>query len=71
MPLVIRQKPRVFLVHQRRGDDEIGRSPIAGHRDIPNDGDAQERLDVGIMRHGLKRILFAAAFVAFIRYDVR
>src|SRR3990172_1984972 len=46
----------VFAIHERRGDHEISRSPIAGNRNIPYHGHAQEGLDVGIMRQGFERI---------------
>jgi hypothetical protein len=35
---IIRNYPLVFFDHQRRREDEIGGSSIAGDRDVPDDG---------------------------------
>src|SRR6202035_2447843 len=43
-------------VHQRRGNDEVRGRPVAGHRDVADDRDPQQGLDVGVMRLWLQRI---------------
>jgi hypothetical protein len=49
--------PRLVpLEHQRRGNHEIGRAAIARHRDVPHNGHSKQRLDIGIVGLGLKRI---------------
>ena len=46
----------VFLGHQGGGNQEIRGRPVAGHRDIPDDGDPEEGLDVGVVGHRLEGI---------------
>src|SRR5262245_7622383 len=43
------QSPFIRLVHQRTGEQEIGRGAIAGDRDVIDDGQAQQRLDVDVV----------------------
>ena len=42
--------------HQRRGDHEVCNIPVAGNRDIADHRDAEQCLDVWVMRMWLQRI---------------
>jgi len=46
----------VAAAHQRRGDHEVCGGPVAGHRDIADHRDAEQRLDVRVMWMWLERI---------------
>jgi hypothetical protein len=46
----------VLALHQRRGDDEIGGSAVAGDGDVPHYRDAQQRLHIGVVRLRLQRV---------------
>ena len=46
----------VLLAHERAGEHEVGRGAVAGDRDVVDDGDAQQRLDVDVVRVRLQRI---------------
>ena len=43
-------------VHQRGGDHEICGGSVAGNRDIADDRDSEQGLDVRVMRMWLQRI---------------
>src|SRR5262249_21224654 len=47
--LIVRRQPLIFTGHERRRDHKIGGCPIAGDRDIPDDGDSQQGFHIGIM----------------------
>ncbi len=55
-PAVVGLEALVAAVHQRRGDQEVGGGAVAGHRDVPHHGDAQQRLDVRVVRLRLERV---------------
>ena len=46
----------VLPLHERAGQHEVGRGPVAGDRRVVHDGNPQERLDVDIVRLWLERI---------------
>jgi len=48
--------PLVAAAHQRRGDHEICGGPVAGHRDIADNRDPEQGLDVRVMRMRLQPI---------------
>src|SRR5512142_228719 len=52
----VRQRALVLLRHERRGHDEVRRGAAARRGHVVEDRDAQERLDVGIVRLRLERI---------------
>ena len=54
--LVLGNHTLVVVRHQRRRNDEVGGRAIAGDRDIPDGGDAQEGPHVGVVRMRLQRI---------------
>ena len=52
----IRQPPLVFFFHQRAREQKVGGCAVAGDRHVVDDRDAQQRLDVDIVRVGRQRI---------------
>ena len=48
--------PLVNAAHQRRGDQEIRRGPVAGDRYVADHRDPEQGLDVRVMRMRLQRI---------------
>jgi len=46
----------VAAAHQRRGDHEVCGGPVAGNRDIADNRDSEQGLDVRVMRMWLQRI---------------
>src|SRR6478735_12837363 len=46
----------VLVAQQRRGDDHVRGGDVVGHRNVPQRGQPQQRLDVRIVRLGLQRI---------------
>ena len=53
---LLRPGADVAVVQQRRGDQEVGGRQVAGHRDVPDGGDPQQCLDVGVVRLRLERV---------------
>jgi hypothetical protein len=53
---VIGDQAVVFTIHERGGDHEVSRSPIAGNGNIPHNRHAQKRLYIGVVGHGFKRV---------------
>ena len=53
---VVWQPSRVLLSHQRRTNKEVGGGAVASHGDIPHYSQAQQCLNVWVVRQGLKRV---------------
>src|SRR4051794_8702211 len=54
--LEIGYEPLVLAVEEGGGQHEVGAGAIAGDRDVVDDGDAEEGLDVDVVRLRLERI---------------
>src|SRR5664280_2383319 len=54
--VVVREQAIVLLVHERGRDHEVGRGAVARDRDVPHHRDAQQCLDVRVVRLRLERV---------------
>ena len=54
--LVVGEAALVRRRHERRRNHEVGRGPVAGNRNVPDDSDPEQGFDVGIVRLRLKWI---------------
>jgi len=42
----------VFAVHEAGGDQKVGGGAVAGHGDVPEDREAEQGLDIGVVGLG-------------------
>ena len=71
MTVVVWYEPLIFLRHERGRNEKICRGPVAGDRNVPDHGDAEERFHIRIVRVRLQRVPEENEDVDFAFADLR